>query len=378
MGDYSSKPVAVDAMGGDEGVLVQVEGALQAYQEEGIKSILIGDEEQISAHLDALGAPRSAANGAEEDSSPLKVHHAPDVITMEESPTRAVRKKPNSSLCVGYSLLKKGEASSLISAGNSGAVMAAGGILCGRLPGIERPAIASIVPAMGGTRPNIILDAGANVECHAHHLVQFAIMGSIYYGSLFGVDEPRVGVLSNGEEPSKGTDITRAVALTLSQMKNLNYIGYVEGRDLATKKAEVFVCDGFVGNLVLKAMEGCAKMVIETLKEEAQKQILGKAGLALCRGVIRDVYQSRFDYSAYGGAPLLGLKKLVLVLHGSSGARAVKNAIRMAKTFAESHMTEKIADAIGQHEEQVADLEDGIIGSVISSRKHANLDTGES
>lgn len=334
-------PVAVDATGGDLGLKVQVEGAVCALKEFGVDSIIVGPQGEIEDLIRGLGA--SSLN--------IKIRNATETITMEDSPVRAVRKKPDSSLCVAYNLVNSGEASSIISAGNTGAMMAAGKLLTGLLPGIERPAIATLIPNVGENKPTVILDAGANVDCSAHHLIQFAIMGSVYCETLLGIDSPKIGILSNGAEDSKGNDITKSAAQILKSRERLNYIGYVEGRDVATSMVDVVVCDGFVGNVLLKSMEGAVKLVVEQLKYEAQRSLLNKIRMAASKSVLKNVFKNKFDYSAYGGAPLLGLKKLALVLHGSSDERAVKNAIRVAKEFCEKKMTENIAEEMVRMEE---------------------------
>ncbi len=345
-------PVAVDAMGGDQGLGVQVEGAVLAFREFGARSILVGPESDLRAKLEALGA----------SSLPIRVQHAPEIITMDDTPAKAVRRKPNSSLCVAYNLVQEGEASCMLSSGNSGAMMAAGSIICGLLPGIERPAIATLIPAVGDGKPNVVLDSGANVGCHAHNLVQFAVMGAIYYTSLFEEEKrPKVALLSNGTESSKGTDIIRAASMLLSEMELVNYVGYVEGRDVASSAADVIVCDGFVGNVLLKSMEGCVRLIYKQMLHESKKSKIGALGLWLCRGLLREVFMERFDYTAHGGAPLLGLRKLAVVLHGSSGSRAVKNAIRVADVFVKNRMTEKITAAVTQLEDHMPEIGADII-----------------
>ncbi len=354
----SDLPVAVDATGGDKGLDVQVEGAVAAFQEFGVRSILVGPESELRAKLEVLRASQL----------PIEVQHAPHTIGMDESPTRAVRRKPDSSLCVAYNLVKSGRASSIISSGNSGAMMAAGNIICGLLPGIERPAIATLIPVGGNNPPNVILDVGANVDCHARNLIQFAVMGAVYYTSLFNLEKPKVALLSNGTEESKGNDVIRAAAVLLRQLDSIRYVGYVEGRDIATPTANVIVCDGFVGNVVLKAMEGCVRLIADELLHEGQKGFIRKLGLGLSRGVFKEVFLERFDYTTYGGAPLLGLRKLALVLHGASDARAVKNAIRIADTFARARMNEKIALELSLLEELSLMGDDGFISGVLGRR----------
>ncbi len=352
--NVSTLPVALDAMGGDLGSAVQVEGAVIAYKEFGAKSILVGREDELRAHLSSLGA----------SSLPFEIVHAPEVIDMEDSPAKAVRRKPEASLCVAYRLVMEERASAVLSSGNSGAMMAAGRILCGLLPGIERPAIATLIPTYGDGLPNVVIDSGANVDCHASHLMQFAVMGAIYHSSLFEVKNPRIALLANGSESSKGTDMIRAASQMLSRMETLNYVGYVEGRDVTTSKADVIVCDGFVGNVLLKAMEGCVTMIYKQIKYESDRRPFARLGLLLSRGLLNQVFRKKFDYSEHGGAPLLGLKKLALVLHGSSDARAVKSALRLAKNFVESGMTEKITSAMHRLEEQMMDHVDESLSSL--------------
>ena len=352
----SELPIAVDVMGADHGLGVQVEGAIQAFNEFGARSILVGIEEDIRAKLAGFGA----------SSLPISVCHAPEVIAMDDTPAKAVRRKPDASLCVAYNLVQSGQASAVLSSGNSGAMMAAGRILCGLLPGIERPAIATLLPVVGDGKPNVILDSGANVDCHAQNLVQFAIMGAVYCNSLFHTDRPRVALLSNGTEPSKGTDLLRAASMILSRSDAINFVGYVEGRDVATNYADVIVCDGFVGNVLLKAMEGCVRLIFDQLIHESRKGLLRKLGLAMSRQVYKEVFSEKFDYTAHGGAPLLGLQKLAIVLHGSSGARAVKNAIRVADSFVRDRMLDKIAQQLSHLEEQIPEFEGEILSGVFS------------
>lgn len=347
-------PVAVDAMGGDHGPSVQVQGVLEAYKEFGARSILVGPEQELKQIIASLGGQNHG----------VEVVDAPEVITMEESPAKAVRRKPNSSLCVAYSLVQSGRASAILSSGNSGAMMAAGRFICGLLPGIERPAIATLIPVAGNGRPNVILDSGANVDCHAQNLVQFAVMGAIYYTSLFDEPQPKVALLSNGTESSKGTDIIRAASLILARLDWINYVGYVEGRDVTAERANVIACDGFVGNVLLKSMEGCVRLIYQQLRHEGSKGMLRRLGLGLSRGMLRDVFAHKFDYTAYGGAPLLGLRHLAVVLHGSSDSRAVKNAVRLAHSFSVSGMTERIRSALMQLDEGMPDIDSEILSGV--------------
>jgi len=365
-------PIAVDTMGGDKGLLVQVEGAVQATKEFGSRVLLVGPEAELRRSLDSLtGNPRY-----------IEIVHAPEVITMEDSPTRAVRKKPDSSLCVAYNLVESGKASAILSSGNSGAMMAAGRIICGLLPGIERAAIATLIPVAGDGLPNVVLDSGANVEAHAHHLVQFAVMGSVYYECLFpeyvretnGVSaKPKVALLSNGSEPSKGTDVIRAAYSVLTEMNGMNFVGYIEGRDVPANVANVIVCDGLVGNVLLKGMEGCVRLFFEQLMHEGKKSLVGRLALLLSKTTYKRVFREKFDYTNYGGAPLLGLRKLAIVLHGSSDSRAVKNAIRITDNFNKLNMTERIAHDLGQLDELELFHEDTVfLGNIAKSKFYEN------
>ena len=358
-------PVAVDVAGADRGLLVVVDGAVAAYKEWGLTSILVGKESEINNCLASLGA----------SDIPLTVVHAPSVVTMDDSPSRAVRRKQDSSLFVAYRELKEGRASSIISAGNSGAMMAAGMLICGLMPGIERPAIATIVPVAGDGHPTVILDVGANVDCQSEHLVQFAVMGKIYCSSMFEISHPRVALLSNGSESSKGTDVIRQAAAILSKMPEINYCGYVEGRDVCTSAADVVVCDGFVGNVLLKSMEGCARLIGEEIKAEAKRGFWQMCTLGIARSTLKNLFLHKFDYAAYGGAPLLGLRKLGLVLHGSSDARAVKNAVRVAHTFAKLGMVEKIAIELEKLQEINGSAEtcESVVSKPISSNHNRNI-----
>ena len=348
----SMQPIAVDAHGGDRGPRVAVEGVVAGIQEDGIKSVLVGNEGELRAIADSLGA----------GSLGLEYVDAREVIEMHEPPGRAVRRKPDSSLCVAFRELKNQNVSSVISMGNSGAMMAAGRLLCGLLPGIERPAITSFIPSLGERHPTIILDVGANVDCHAVNLMQFAVMGSVYSKCLFELESPRVGLLSNGSEASKGTDMIRAAANGLKQMSSVNYVGYVEGRDLAADKADVFVCDGFVGNVLLKAMEGAVRIIADQLKRESKKGLLKSVSLGVAKGVLKTVFEETLDYNEHGGAPLLGMKELGIVLHGSSDFRAVRSALRRARDFTKSALVGRIATGLSQLED-VMEIESGVLAS---------------
>lgn len=347
-----SLPVAVDAMGADLGPSVVVEGAVAAAREFNVSSIIVGQEEPIRATLARLGAASDPR---------LTVQHAPDVITMDDSPSAAIRGKPLSSIRVAYELVKSGKASAVVSPGNTGAMMAAGLYVSGTLPGIARPAIASLIPRVGNPQPTVLVDSGANVDCHAHQLVQFAMMGNCYALSVLSCDSPRVALLSNGSEPSKGNDVTRAAALMLSELPEINYIGYVEGRDMGRDLADVVVCDGFVGNVLLKAMEGTVTLVFDSIRQYIEKSWRAKIGMALAKPVFKALFREKLDPSAYGGAPLLGLNHIGIVCHGSSNARAIMNAVRVARKFVDENLVQKMESALSSLDSRLpADVEDGM------------------
>ena len=306
--------VAVDAMGGDRAPDAVVQGALLAAKELDAKILLVGQKEIVEGALSKESSPRSN----------IEVVHAGEAVAMDESPSAALRKR-DSSLKVAFELLNKGEAQAVVSAGNSGAMMATGMFVLGNLPGVDRPAILIAVPTPG--RGTVIIDAGANVDCKPHHLVQFGVMGSVYSERVLGVPTPRIGVLSNGEEESKGNELTRATSEQLSSTE-LNYIGYVEGRDIFTGEVDVVVCDGFTGNVALKTMEGLAGFIGSTLKGAFRQSLSSRLGYLLSGRSLRRAY-TRLDYTEYGGAPLLGLNGVAIVAHGGSGPKAIKNAIRV-------------------------------------------------
>jgi glycerol-3-phosphate acyltransferase PlsX len=262
---------------------------------------------------------------------------------MNESPSAALRKKKHSSIRVGLELVKRGEADAFISAGNTGAVMATAMVTLGSLPGVERPAIALIVPTLRGQ--SILLDAGANADCKPRHLLQFAIMGDIYARQVMGKKSPTVGLLSIGEEESKGNELTREAFKELEEERSLNFTGNVEGREVFSGAADVIVCDGFTGNIALKISESAAEFFTVLLKEELEKGLVGKLGALLTRGAFRR-FKKRVDYTEYGGAPLLGVGGMCIISHGRSTAKAIKNAIRVAAECVENGVIEHIRKGI--------------------------------
>ncbi|MFC1821367.1 phosphate acyltransferase PlsX [Thermodesulfobacteriota bacterium] len=308
--------IAVDAMGGDRAPEVIVQGVLEAVAEWGIEVTLVGRREAI-------------LNALEGGHKNIEVHHCEGVVQMDESPLKAVRKKKDASIRIAFDLVKKGEVDAVVSAGNSGATLAAGVLILGKLESVQRPAIASIFPGEQGEV--ILIDVGANVDCRPEHLFQFGIMAHAFATSCLGIGDPKIGLLSIGEEGGKGNEQVR-LAHTLFKNSPLNFIGNVEGRDILSGKAQIIVCDGFVGNVALKLSEGMAEAIVRTVGSELAKSFLGRVGLFLGRRAFGG-FKKKFDYAEYGGAPILGMKGIGVVCHGGSSARAIKNAVKMAATF---------------------------------------------
>lgn len=327
--------VAVDAMGGDHAPGVEVEGAVAAARDYGIAVTLVGATSRISAEL-------SRHNTAGLD---ITLKNATEVVGMHDSASDAVRKKRDSSIRVAFELVKSGEADAVVSAGNSGATMAAGMFVLKRLSGIERPAIAQVFPNLQGH--TVVLDVGGNVDCKPSHLVQFAIMGEVYARHILGIDNPRVGLLSNGAEESKGTELTRDANASLREV-TFNYTGYVEGRDIFNGTADVVVCDGFVGNVVLKLSEGLAEAVGTMLKDEIKASFLSKVGYFLARPAFNR-FRKKVDYAEYGGAPLLGVDGVCMICHGGSNVKAIKNAIRFAHENVEKKVNRRMAEKLQEN-----------------------------
>lgn len=329
--------IAVDAMGGDFAPESTVEGAFLVAKNHGIKVVLIGDEDRVSKELAKY--PTSKL--------PIYIHHAPHVISMHEAPSLVIRKMKDSSIKVALELAKEGQVNGVVSAGNSGAAMALAMFIIKKIEGIERPAIATIHPSLKGS--TILIDSGGNVDCKPHHLIQFAIMGKAYATYMLGISDPRIGVLSNGEEESKGNELTREVNEILLST-NLNYIGYVEGRDLNSGKVDVIVCDGFVGNVALKISEGLWETIHGFLKWEAKDNIRAKIAYFLMKRVIRRL-EKKLDYSEYGGAPLIGINGNLVISHGSSNAKAIMNAIVLASNLSKSKLNQHILQELEEHKE---------------------------
>lgn len=325
--------IAVDAMGGDFAPSVVIEGAIQAAKEHNLSIILTGDQDIIRREL-AHHHTRGLS---------IDIAHASETITMDDSPLAALRNKPDSSIRIAVDLVKENKAQAIVSAGNTGAVMAASKLILGSIKGVERPAIATVLPSQHGQ--SLLLDVGANVDCKPVHLYQFAIMGNIYSREVMGIKNPRVGLLNIGEEKSKGNDLTKAT-FPLLEKANLNFIGNVEGRDIYNGKADVIVTDGFIGNVGLKISEGVADIITKLMKQEISRKPLSKAAAVLFLKPAWKRLKKMIDYSEYGGAPLLGLSGTCIICHGSSNAKAIKNGIRIAHESWQHNVNKYIAEDI--------------------------------
>jgi glycerol-3-phosphate acyltransferase PlsX len=324
--------IAVDAMGGDYGPAVVVEGAATASREFGASVVLVGDKAAIEREVLRLGAA----------GLPIEVRHASQVVGMGESPSQALRRKRDSSLRVAAQLVKDGEAAAFVSAGNTGAAMAIAMFVIGVLPGVDRPAIAAVLPNL--RRFTVLIDAGANVDPKPMHLLQFAVMGHVYARDILGLDNPRVGLLSVGEEEGKGTELTRE---TYDQLKDssLNFIGNVEGRDIYNGRCDVVVTDGFTGNVALKISESLADMLASMIREELTRDVRSKVGAALALPAFAR-FKRRIDYTEMGGAPLLGIDGAAIICHGASPVKAIKNAVRVAGEWAKAGVNDHIKAAL--------------------------------
>jgi glycerol-3-phosphate acyltransferase PlsX len=331
--------VAVDAMGGDSAPAVEVEAAVSAARQWGLPILLVGDTVRIESEL-----TKHRTEGLD-----IGIRHASEVVGMHDSASDAIRKKKDSSIRVAFGLVKNGEAHAVVSAGNSGATMAAGMFVLKRIRGIDRPAIATIFPNLKDQ--TLVLDVGGNVDCKPLHLSQFALMGAVYARHVLGKERPRVGLLSNGEEESKGNDLTRE-AHQLLKGATFEYIGYVEGRDIFNGSVDVVVCDGFVGNVVLKVSEGLADAILTMLRKEIGSRFLARIGYLLARPAF-SAFKKKVDYAEYGGAPLLGIEGTGMICHGGSSPRAISNAIRMAHEYAARRVNDQLVaqlqtDAVSQ------------------------------
>lgn len=329
--------IAIDAMGGDKAPQEIVLGAVEAARKRGKESpelVLVGDKariEQELANIDISGLP-------------LTVHHASQIVDMGESPVMGVRKKKDSSISVAADLARNGEVDAIVSAGNTGAAVAATTLKWRTLNGVERPSIAIVMPGPNGIF--VLLDAGANSDCRPKHLLQFAVMGDVYARSILNIRNPRVGLLSIGEEASKGNELTKE-SFKLLEKSALNFFGNIEGKDVFENKVDVIVCDGFVGNIVLKLSEGLGMTLSKTIKKEIKQTVLGVIGGVLIRSALKR-FKKRLNYEQFGGAPLLGVNGRCIIAHGSSSSLAIRNAIHVAEDYVMQKVNERIIEAIEQ------------------------------
>lgn len=324
--------IAIDAMGGDNGVKATVKGAVDASKEFNVNIVLVGKTDLIKEELKKY----------DYDNNKVNIMHAEDIITNEDKPVKAIRRKKQSSMVIGLNLLKEKQVDGFISAGNTGALLSGGLFVVGRIKGIERPALAPALPNEKGF--SLLLDAGANVDCKPKHLQQFSIMGSIYSQKVLGVDKPKVGLVNIGVEKEKGNELTKK-AYEVLESSNINFYGNLEARDVLKGYVDILICDGFVGNIILKVTEGVVSTIFKTLKSEFTKNLLTKIGALILKPGLKN-FKNKLDYSEVGGAPLLGVKGAVIKAHGSSNSKAIKNAVRQAKLFIDNDVISKIESEI--------------------------------
>ena len=329
--------IAVDAMGGDSPLTVQIEAALQAISELGTDIVLVGAEDQIKEVLKQHSF----------DQNKLRIVNSTETVEMNDSPATALRQKKNSSIKVAVDLLATGEADAVVSAGNTGAAMATAKFVLKSVEGIERPAIATLMPSIHRNHPFVLLDIGANTDCKPLYLFQFALMGDAYARTLLHLDNPRVALLNNGEEEGKGY-LQLKETYDLLKQSTLNFTGNIEGKSMFKDIVDVVVCDGFIGNIALKVAEGTFDFVRSVIREEVDNTLLAKIGYQAMRGPFRALRQ-RADYSEVGGAPLLGVNGIVIICHGSSRVHTIRNAIKHAQECAEQKLNEKISLEVSEN-----------------------------
>ncbi len=324
--------IILDAMGGDNAPAVEVEGTIQAVEEFGYEVVLVGDEERVNAELAKYSS----------HSDKISVRHAPEVIEMHEPAALSVRRKRHSSVVVGIEMIKHNEGDAFVSAGNTGAVVCAGTLSLRLLPGVERPGIATVMPSLTGM--SLIIDVGANINPKPMHLLQYGIMADAYSRYILKKENPTVGLLSVGEEETKGTEFIKESHTLLNESK-LNFIGNIEGRDVYAGKADIILCDGFVGNVILKISESVADTIMQLLRQEIKSNIIATVGAVLSSSAFNEL-KRKMDYSEYGGAPLLGVDGRCIICHGSSTAKAIKNALRVAAEFIRQDVNRHIIEEL--------------------------------
>jgi len=337
--------IILDGMGGDNAPGEIVKGAVEASKLIEDEIIIVGDGDKIEFQLKKY----------KYSDEKISVKHASEVIENDDAPVRAVRRKKDSSMVVGLNMVKSGEGDLFISAGNTGALMAGALFNLGRIQGIDRPAIASIYPILGTKKPSLLVDAGANSECKPSNLLEFAMMGSIYMEKVLGRENPKIGLVNLGVEETKGSTLTKA-AFGLLEKSHLNFSGNIEAREVPLCGADVVVCDGFVGNVILKLTEGLAINIVNLLKKKFTENARAKMGAVLLSKKLRSL-KEEFDYTEYGGAPILGVKGPVVKMHGSSNANAVKNSILKAIPFAEENVVGIISESVFEIEEVLIEEE---------------------
>ncbi|MGN0106433.1 MAG: phosphate acyltransferase PlsX [Hominilimicola sp.] len=333
--------IIIDAMGGDHAPQAPVKAAVKAVSELGVEIILVGKIDVVEKELSQY----------DYDKDKISIAHADEIISNHEEPAKAVRSKKNASVVVAANMLKNGEGDAMLSMGNTGALLASGLLIVGRIKGVLRPALATLLPSAKG--PKMLIDAGANTNCKKENLVQFAIMGSIYMKNVLGIESPTVGLMSNGEEEGKGDELTKET-FPLLKSAPINFIGNIEGRDVMEGNADVITCDGFVGNVILKTVEGMGHVVSQKVKGIFTKGFFTKIGALFVMNGLNEFKQA-MDYREYGGAPLLGTKKPVIKGHGSSDAKAVFSAIYQAKKFVETSVIDDIVNNINCMEDKSND-----------------------
>lgn len=331
--------IVVDAMGGDNGPTPNVEGAVMACRKYPVEILLVGPKSVVEREL---------LRFSEKDKARVSIVHASESIGMSESPSKAFRKKKDSSIHVGLNQVKTKKAEGFVSAGNTGAVMTASTLILGRAHDVERPGLAAVLPSK--TNPYVILDLGSTVDCKPQHLVEFAIMGHYFAKLILKREEPKIGLLNIGEEKDKGNSLTLATYPLLEQLP-LNFIGHIEAKEMTLGTTDVVVCDGFVGNNILKFGEGVSKLFSGFFKEEAKQSLLSKIALLLLRPAFKR-FKKQYDYDEYGGGLLLGVNGISIVAHGSAGPVAIKNAIKVAYLSCQNRIAEKIADGIAEHKKR--------------------------
>jgi len=335
--------IVVDAMGSDKAPESEIRGAILAARHLDVRVHLVGPQAILRPALDrALRGRFPVRYGRRKPQ--IEIVHASEWISMEDKAAQSVRSKRDSSMRIGLRMVREGKAAGFFTAGNTGAAMATAKMVLGMLSGVHRPGLSTILPTALGT-PTILLDVGANVDCDPDNLAQFAVMGDMYSRNVLHVAQPRVGLLSIGEEDSKGNGLTHDTFPILRGLANLNFIGNVEGRDLFNGRADVVVCDGFVGNVAIKTCEGTAKLVSTLLRQSLKSTVTSQVGALLSRRAFTD-FKKRLDYSEFGGAPLLGVRGVCIIGHGASNDRAIMNGIRVAAEFAQAEVNSGIESAL--------------------------------